>query len=57
MESLTALVAVSLIVAVTFLLPWILDGVRIPRWLAPAGLALNAAILIASMIRRRRTPR
>lgn len=56
-ESLTALVAVSLVFAVVILLRVILKDVRLPRWLPAAGLALNAAILVGDIIRRRRTPR
>jgi hypothetical protein len=56
-ESLTALVAVSLVFAVVILLPVILEDVRLPRWLPAAGLALNAAILVGHSIRRRRPPR
>ena len=56
-ESLTALVAVSLFVALIFLLPSMLDGVRVPRWLPVASLALSLAILAGHLIRRRRTPR
>jgi hypothetical protein len=54
-ESLAALVAVSLVVAVVFLLPLILEGVRIPRWVPAAGFGLNLVILAGHMIRRRRS--
>jgi hypothetical protein len=56
-ESLTALAVVSLVFAVAYLSPVILNGVRLPWWVAGAALTLNVFILAGQIIRRGRTRR
>jgi protein-S-isoprenylcysteine O-methyltransferase Ste14 len=53
-ESLVALIAVLLVFGMLFLLPTLLEDVRIPRWVQAVGLGLNLAIVIGVVIRHRR---
>ena len=53
-ESLVALVAVLLTFGAMWLITLALTGIDIPRWVQPVGLGLQAAMLVALIVRRRR---
>jgi hypothetical protein len=56
-ESLTALLAVTLLFGVLWLLPLLLKDVEIPGWVQPVGFGLNILMLVGLILWRRRARR